>query len=307
MWNWIAGIVWDTLSSGNSNGDLYQDQLEREAADWIQLAVKAAGISDLPQYLQEAFSTKMMDIIVGDNGTLEKEDFNDKTRDTLSDYVENVYGQLWNKNAEEVRQSNNLLSGREILNSIVDQIYGEGFSKAYTWHQSDEEVQAIATTYENLLRMGFSNADIKKVSEENGAKIWGAGGKQFSFFNNMTEKQLRSSQRLIQEYGYSLETFYDNLNDPDAADKFLSFLDNFDKTASRIGHGSDIDALFSQYWGLKRISLLASNNLEGATDEDWATISATPWLGSYVQKPSEMKKETAKTIEAINQFIDQYF
>ena len=267
--------------------------------------MQAAGLFDLPDYLQSAFAQSFADIIVGSNGVLEQSDFTDQMRDQLSQYTLKIFGETWNMSSSDI-VSSGILDSQLIMNSIYDQIFGAGAAKAEgkQWTQSDEQVRAIAQTYENLIEMGFTNADIQEAMEDVGADLWD-NPELFDIFSGFDADQMQSVQSMIQDLGWSFLDFYRILSDNTAAAEFTNFLKNTDNELTRLSSNASKDELIKKLFFLQTVS----DNISNGQILDAQTLTSlsqgTPWL--LQPALSGNRAPIQKTMKSIDILLDQIF
>lgn len=304
--NDLADYMWETFSGEGWLGDEYQERLQADVDKWVQTAIGAAGLSDVPKYIQDIFVQKFKETIAGDDKGIWHNDFTDATRDKLLQEARNIDFKGRGRDSLVELMDAGLLNNEEVMNAIYDQIFGAGAAKAEgkQWTQSDEQVKAIAQTYENLIEIGFSNVDIQKAMEGVGTDLWD-NPELFDIFSGFDADQMQSVQSMIQDLGWSFLDFYHILSDNTAAAEFTNFLKNTDNELTRLSSNASKDELIKKLFFLQTVSDNISSGQKLNAQTLGSLIQGTPWL--LQPALSGNRAPIQKTMKSIDILLDQIF
>lgn len=303
--------MWGLVNSDNFEGDQYQDALQHEMDSWLQDAIGASGLSRLPQIVQDILIERFKNIIVGENGILERQDFDDenKLRQQLYQSAVDIYSKTYNKSSLSEVMSTGVITPKDVVTAIYDRVLGnrDAVMTEVLGTLSESLSNKIIETYNLLSLFGFSDSDIGSFRGKRGSLFSDSGASDLSaLFSSFDEEQVKSAQVLIQQLGWTISDFYSILSDPDKANTFTEFLKNTDNELTTLTANTSFEDLKTAYLLLAYVSNKTKNG-EDLNVSDLTNLSRyTPWLLNQVGTETFLSS-AMQSMDNVAMLMDGYY
>lgn len=160
-WETIASLFWQEFSDSMTQESNVEDVMKKEVEDSINRNIQALAAKGFDGIELKALGAKMLDAILGDDGELSEEEYQNHAK-MINDFILKIYKGI---------NINELISRTDVAEQIALSIFDKDQLGDFFDDMGEEYARDFINAYQNLLDLGFKETDIKDLWIKSGAPI----------------------------------------------------------------------------------------------------------------------------------------